>query len=282
MNGGLVEAVRKGAVSPQIALARLVLAGALPAQDELDALAAVEPAGSPVVALADLARPRRARLAALGAVAARGLDPDGPDLLAATAALFDRLAAEEPEAAVAFYSLGDPALLDAATAELLAVIRAWVPVAGADVLDLGCGIGRVAIPLAREAGSVVGLDLSAAMVAEARARAGSLANARFAVGGRNLDAIADASLDLVLAIDSFPYVVRAGAAVLDGLVAEIARVLRPGGRLVVFNWSYRGDAAADRVEAERVGGGHGLALERAGDTPFGIWDATGYQLVRGR
>lgn len=282
MNGGLVEAVRKGAVSPQIALARLVLAGALPAQDELDALAAVEPAGSPVVALADLARPRRARLAALGAVAARGLDPDGPDLLAATAALFDRLAAEEPEAAVAFYSLGDPALLDAATAELLAVIRAWVPVAGADVLDLGCGIGRVAIPLAREAGSVVGLDLSAAMVAQAQARAGSLANARFAVGGRDLAGIVDASLDLVLAIDSFPYVVRAGAAVLDGLVAEIARVLRPGGRLVVFNWSYRGDAAADRVEAERVGGGHGLALERAGDTPFGIWDATGYQLVRGR
>ena len=282
MNGDLIEAVRMGAVSPQIALARLVLAGALPAQDELDVLAAVEPAGSPVVVLADLARPRRERLAALGAVAARGLDPDGPDLLAATAALFDRLAAEEPEAAVAFYSLGDPALLDAATAELLAVIRAWVPVAGADVLDLGCGIGRVAIPLAREAGSVVGLDLSAAMVAQARARAGSLANARFAVGGRDLAGINDASLDLVLAIDSFPYVVRAGAAVLDGLVAEIARVLRPGGRLVVFNWSYRGDAAGDGVEAERVGGGHGLALERAGDTPFAIWDATGYQLVRDR
>ena len=282
MNGDLIEAVRMGAVSPQIALARLVLAGALPAQDELDALAAVEPAGSPVTVLADLARPRRERLAALGAVAARGIDPDGPDLLAATAALFDRLAAEEPEAAVAFYSLGDPALLDAATAELLAVIRAWVPVAGADVLDLGCGIGRVAIPLAREAGSVVGLDLSAAMVAQAQARAGSLANARFAVGGRDLAGIVDASLDLVLAIDSFPYVVRAGAAVLDGLVAEIARVLRPGGRLVVFNWSYRGDAAADRVEAERVGGGHGLALERAGETPFVIWDATGYQLVRGR
>ena len=278
----LIAAVRAGAVSPQIALARLVLAGELPAQEDLDALAAGESASSPVAALADLARPRRDRLAALGAVAARGLDPDGPDPLAATAALFDRLAAEEPEAAVAFYSLGDPGLLDTATAELLAVIRAWVPVVGADVLDLGCGIGRVAIPLARQAASVLGLDLSAAMVAEARARAGSLANARFAVGGRNLDAIADASLDLVLAIDSFPYVVRAGAAVMGGLLADIARVLRPGGSLVVFNWSYRGDPAADRAEAERLGGERGLSLRRAGETPFAIWDATGFQLVRRR
>ena len=281
MNDDLFQAVRTGAVSPQIALARMVLAGTLPAQDTLDALAAGLPAGSPVVTLADLARPRRERLAALGAVAAKGLDPDGPDLLAATAALFDRLAAEEPEAAVAFYSLGDAGLLDAATAELLAVIRAWAPVAGAAVLDLGCGIGRVAIPLAHEAASVLGIDLSAAMVAHARERAGSLANVRFAVGnGRDLAGVGGASLDLVLAIDSFPYVVRAGAAVLDGLMAEIARVLRPGGRLLVFNWSYRGDIATDRDEAGQVGDRHGLALDRAGETPFAIWDAAAFRLER--
>jgi SAM-dependent methyltransferase len=259
-----------GAISPQVALARLVLAGE---RVDPDAIAAHAPEGSPVLEVARLAIEHREKLDRLGRLAAEGLDPD--DSVAATAALFDRLAATEPEAAVAFYSLGDPALLAAATAELVRVVRAWTAVDDARVLDFGCGIGRVAIALAPHAAEVTGVDVSAAMVGEARARAAGLANVSFdAVDGGPLP-FPDASFDVVLAVDSFPYLVRAG--VLGEQLAEIARVLRPGGDLLVFNWSYRGDDAADAAEAA---GAPGFATLRSGERPFRIWDATGYHLRR--
>lgn len=267
-----LEQCAQGRISPQIALARLVLAGE---PIDPDAIAAHAPDGSPLHEVARLAHEHRDRLARLGRLAAAGLDPQGPDLLAATAALFDRLAAEEPEAAVAFYSFGDPALLAAATAELVEVVRRWTPVEGARVLDFGCGIGRAAIALAPVAAEVAGVDLSAAMIEQARGRAKGLANLRFeATDGRALP-FSDASFDLALAVDSFPYLVRAG--VLDAQLAELARILRPGGDLLVFNWSYRGDEAADAREAAAA---PGFACLRSGERPFAIWDASGFHLRR--
>lgn len=260
-----------GRISPQVAVARLVLAGT--AVDP-DAIGAGAPEGSPLREAARLAREHEPKLDRLARLAASGLDPDGPDLVQATAALFDRLAAEEPEAAVAFYSLGDPALLAAATAELVAAIRGWTPVEGRALLDFGCGIGRVALALAPYAGRVAGVDVSAAMVAEARRRSDGAANVAFeTTDGRTLP-FAEASFDLVLAVDSFPYLVRAG--VLEAQLAELKRVLRPGGDLLVFNWSYRGDEAADAAEAAAPG----FAVLRSGERPFAIWDATGFHLRR--
>lgn len=271
MNDALAACAR-GEISPQVALARLVLSGE---PVESDAIAAGTPEGSPLREVARLAREHRDRLSRLGRLAAEGLDPDGPDLLAATAALFDRLAGEEPEAAVAFYSLGDPALLAAATAELVEVVRGWVGLDEARVLDFGCGIGRVAVAVAPHAAEVTGVDISAAMIAEARRRAAGLEGVRFeATDGRALP-FPDASFDLVLAVDSFPYLVRAG--VLDRQLAELARVLRPGGDLLVFNWSYRGDGATDAAEAA---GAPGFVTLRSGERPFGIWDASGFHLRR--
>lgn len=261
-----------GAISPQIALARLVLAGERVDPDVIGAGAA---AGSPLAEAARLAREHGGKLDRLGRLAAGGLDPNGADMVAATAALFDRLAAQEPEAAVAFYSLGDPALLAAATEELVEVVRGWTAVEARAALDFGCGIGRVALALAPYAERVVGVDVSGAMVAEARRRAAGLANVAFeATDGRTMP-FADASFDLVLAVDSFPYLVRAG--VLEALLAEMARVLKPGGDLLVFNWSYRGDAGADAVEAA---GAPDFACLRSGERPFAIWDATGFHLRR--
>ena len=272
MIGEVFDAVRAGAISPAIALARLALSGDAPDPERLAAMAEADPALQP---LAELAAGRGERLAKLASLARGGMDPDGPDMVAATAALFDRLAGEAPEAGVAFYSLGDPQLLDAATAELVGVVRDWVPVEGRRVLDLGCGIGRVAIALAPRAAEVVGIDVSPAMVAEAARRGGGVA--RFAVAnGRDLREWPDARFDLVLAADSFPYLVRAG--ILETQLAEIARVLAPGGELVVFNWSYRGDAQADVDEAARLAAAYGFELVRAGERPFTIWDAAGFHL----
>lgn len=279
MRDGLIERCRQGQISPQIALAQMVIGGVLPDGEALAQLAQHEPPTSPVRTLADLAMTHRDQLRVLQEVAASGIDPVGDDPVAATAALYDRLVAVAPEAAVAFYSLGDPTLLDRATAELVAVIRSWATVPGADVLDLGCGIGRVTLALADEAKSVLGLDVSAGMVAEAARRGADRANVRFAAGnGRDLAGVADASIDLLIAADSFPYVVGAGLA--DAYVGEAARVLRPAGVMLVFNWSYRGDVAADVAEAGALAQAHGLMLDRAGETPFRIWDGIAFRFSR--
>lgn len=245
--------------SPQIALIRALFAG-----EEL-------PATGPVAALADAYPDEVARVRAL---VAAGLDaPTTPE---ATRALFDRLAAEAPEAGVALYSLGRPELLADATAELVAAIDRWAPLGGARVLDFGCGIGRVASALAARGAEVTGIDIAPGMIAEARRRAPGI---DFRCGDIDALAALDAGgFDLVLAVDSLPYLVAAGSA--GRFVAEAARLLRPGRRLIVFNWSYRGDLAADLREAGALAAANGFALVRAGETPFEIWDATGWLLER--
>ena len=54
--------------------------------------------------------------------------------------------------------------------------------AGHPVLELACGTGRVAIPIAREGVQIVGLDRSAAMLARAREKSRELTNARWIEG----------------------------------------------------------------------------------------------------
>lgn len=194
---------------------------------------------------------------------------------------FDRLAATSPEAGVALYALGDPALLAAATAEVVEALDGWGLLGeGRDALDLGCGMGRFTEAMAPRLRSVLGLDISPGMVAEARRRSGR-PNAAYAVGsGRDLAGVTDATVDLVLAADVFPYLVEAGLAAAH--VAEVARVLRPGGVAAVLNYSYRGDEARDRADLAAAAEAHGLAVERAGERPFRLWDAAAFVLRRPR
>ena len=274
----ILQSCARGEISPQIALSRLLLSGRAVDVAQLERAATAQPGAPPLAALARLAERHRDRLDALGRLARSGLWPDGADFRAATAALFDRLADEAPEAGVAFYAFGDPEDLAAATDEVMAVIRAWAPPAGRRAVDFGCGIGRVAIELAGEAESVLGLDLSAGMIAAARRRAGARRTLDFAQNGDGVWPLADGTVDLVIAVDSLPYVVQANG--LAAFMAEAARVLRPGGDLLVFNWSYRSDPERDCAEAHGLAAAHGFALLRAGARPFTIWDGTGFHLRR--
>ena len=271
-------------ISPEVAVARMLLAGT--ATDGIVAgLARHRSGDARWAAMARLVEGRTGALDRLAAeVQATGAqhDASGDDGVARIAAFFDRAVAHSPEASVALYSLGDPAILAQATAEIIHWLEAHALLrADADVLDLGCGIGRVAAALAPRCRSVLGLDVSAGMVAEARRRNATLANARFEqTAGRDLDALPSAAFDLVLAIDSFPYIVQAGHSLVDRHVAGAARVLRPGGALAVLNFSYRGDKAADCADAAALADAHGLALEQAGTAPFSVWDGTAFVLRR--
>jgi arsenite methyltransferase len=103
---------------------------------------------------------------------------------------------------------------------------------GAVVADIGSGPGTSAVQLARETGCrVVGIELAPASVAEAKQRAtaaGVAARVEFLQGDAEALPLPDASIDGVLsecALCTFPDK-RAAA-------RELARVLRPGGRLAL-------------------------------------------------
>ena len=265
----IVRECRDGAISPEVALARLVLAG-VPAA-EIAGLAA----GAPSLAALLAARPDAApRLASM--LAACGVTHDGGDV-AQVRALFDRAVAHSPEASVAAYSLGDPAVLRAATDELVGWLDAERLLSpAADVLDLGCGIGRVAAALAPRVRSVLGIDISPGMVAEARRRHPDVANLRFAgTSGTSLDRF---PCDLVLAVDSFPYLVQAGVAAAH--VAAAAAMLRAGGALAICNLSYRPDPGDDLRDAAGWDAEFGLRLDIAGARPFRLWDGRVFLLRR--
>ena len=269
-----------GTISPQIALARLVLGG-MSGAALTDRLATHE--GDPrAAALLRVAAERAGDLARLPAVFAgapldHGADGSPAELIAMVAAAYDAAVARSPEASVAAYSLGHPATLAAATAEVVDWLDATMLLRpGASVVDVGCGIGRIAAALLPRAGSVLGLDISTGMVAEARRRY-SDPRLRFeGCDGTDLDFLPPSAFDLVLAVDSFPYLVQAGTAARH--VAGAARALRTGGALAILNVSYRAQAAADRHDAEGWAAAHGLALERAGETPFRLWDGTAWVL----
>lgn len=100
-------------------------------------------------------------------------------------------------------------------------------VAGRDVLDAGCGSGPLAAALRDRGARVSGFDLSPGMVALARERLGEEADLRVA----DLDAplpYDDDAFDVVVCSLALHYLPDWG-----GALAELRRVLRPGGRLVV-------------------------------------------------
>lgn len=198
----------------------------------------------------------------------------------AWAAVFDRLAAQSPAASVALYTLGDETRLQAATDEVTDWLRGQ-GLLGADrlVVEIGCGIGRFLRALGPEVEMVVGLDVSAVMCAEARARTAGLDNVVvIQTPGLDLSMIQDAGADLVLAVDSFPYLVGAGLA--DVHVHEAARVLAPGGDLVVFNWAYVGDAAQQRQAFEAAADHAGLRAGFNGERALSTWDGLAFTARR--
>jgi ubiquinone/menaquinone biosynthesis C-methylase UbiE len=114
-------------------------------------------------------------------------------------------------------------------------VRFWQRLAAAQdgrVLELGCGTGRIALPVARTGARLVGIDRSAAMLARARQRLrrAHLQERAFLVRGdiRDLPFRARGGFALVMA----PYGIVQSLireADLQATLASVARVLRKGG-----------------------------------------------------
>ena len=274
---GALDDCLRGRISPQVALARMLLGGSDSTAIARDVAAArPEPPTAAWRALNALLDGRAAELDKLAAeIRHTGSDHTAMGGLEGIAAFFDRAVTHSPEAGVALYSLGDPAILQAATAE----ITAWLASEGllrpdSDVLDIGCGIGRVAAALAPACRSVLGLDVSAGMVAEARKRHAGVPGLDFRqTDGRS---VPPGPFDLVLLVDSMPYVLQAGLAevIVDGVVAS----LRSPGALAILNLSYGRDPAEDAADMQRWAARHGLLS--AASQPFRLWDGQAFLLRR--
>ena len=141
--------------------------------------------------------------------------------------------------------VGDAVVYDALSRFLLGPFRARIAAdvaavtpEGARVLEVGCGPGHLSTRLARRHGlEMTGLDLDPAMIARAQANTdrpptGDQRRPEFLVGDVTALAFPDESFDLVVSTLSMHH----WADPTSGL-AEIGRVLRPGGRALI--WDFR-------------------------------------------
>jgi ubiquinone/menaquinone biosynthesis C-methylase UbiE len=127
--------------------------------------------------------------------------------------------------------------------------------AGLRILDVGCGDGVLAAALAGGGGNMTGVDADPQMLAAARARAEATGLAVvFVEGDIHALPFPDATFDVVVAVTVLCFVPDA-----EHAVREMARVLRPGGRMVIGELGRWNLWAAKR----RIKGWFGSATWRA-------------------
>ena len=118
----------------------------------------------------------------------------------------------------------------------LEIFAAWKVPPGSRMLDVGCGAGQLAIPAARSGITVVGIDLASNLIEQARARAAKDGLAiQFDEGDAEQLPYPDASFDTVVSMIGAMFGPRP-----DRVAAELVRVCRSGGRIIMVNWTPEG------------------------------------------
>jgi ubiquinone/menaquinone biosynthesis C-methylase UbiE len=157
------------------------------------------------------------------------------------AAVWDSLAGSMNEAAVAAAGEASETRLRSSAAESVRNLLELASIGARDeVLEIGCGVGRIAREIAPHCRSWTGTDISANMLAHAAARLQGLENTRLVhLKSVGLDPFAENSFDVVYATNMLAH--------LDEMdrwryVQEAFRVLRPGGRMFIDNIDMESEA----------------------------------------
>ncbi len=127
--------------------------------------------------------------------------------------------------------------------------------AGSRVLDVACGTGNLAIPLARAGCQVTGVDIATNLLAQARERAAAEHLViSFDEGDAEQLPYPDQSFDAVVSMFGAMFAPRP-----DLVAQELARVLRPGGLLAMANWNPESfSGAMFRVSGKHAPGAPGI------------------------
>ncbi|WP_254359762.1 class I SAM-dependent methyltransferase [Microbacterium hominis] len=115
----------------------------------------------------------------------------------------------------------------------VATTRAVDPKPGQRILDLAAGTGASSVSLARSGAEVVAADFSPGMIAEGRRRHGGIPNLTFAQADATALPFGDAEFDTVTMSFGLRNVNEP-----DQALRELLRVTKPGGRLVVCEFSH--------------------------------------------
>lgn len=113
------------------------------------------------------------------------------------------------------------------------ILEGWDIAPGQRLLDIGCGAGQSAIPAARNGLHVTGVDIAENLIEHANTRAASEGlEVYFKVGDAEDLPCEDESFDVVITMIGAMFAPRP-----ERVVTEIARVLRPEGKLYMANWT---------------------------------------------
>ena len=97
----------------------------------------------------------------------------------------------------------------------------------AEVLEIGCGVGRLLVPLALRVAVAYGVDISPVMIAKSKEYAADAGNVKTALTDGSFRHLPDTSLDFVFSFIVFQHIPE--RAPIRRYVEEAARVLKPGG-----------------------------------------------------
>jgi ubiquinone/menaquinone biosynthesis C-methylase UbiE len=107
---------------------------------------------------------------------------------------------------------------------------------GSRMLDVGCGTGQLTVPAARKGIRATGLDIAANLVEQARARAAEEGLA-MSVDEGDAESLPyeDGAFDVVVSLLGAMFAPRP-----ELVAAEMVRVCKPGGKIVLANWTPEG------------------------------------------
>ncbi|HEY0627698.1 MAG TPA: metalloregulator ArsR/SmtB family transcription factor [Sphingomicrobium sp.] len=205
-----------------------------------------------------------------------GLDPEAEQLFGADAVRLETIRHDRAEAARRYFeahaatweSVRSLHIADAEIERSIADLLADRPIGA--LLDVGTGTGRMLELFAPRADSAVGIDRSSEMLRLARVKLdeAGISGAYLRQGDMNALPLPDRSIDSIILHQVLHYAQQPGSA-----IAEAARVLAPGGQLLVIDFAQHDRAELKEQDAH-------LRLGFADDAMRGWFTAAGLELDR--